>query len=425
MIKLWSYSAAIITQSTNFMPQKTVALITACGRGRRFSESSQDYAGIPKQYLPLGGVSMLRHCVLAFLNHPAIDAVMCVIHPEDMSFYEEAVAGLDLLNPVFGGDTRQSSIRLGLEALRDYNPNKVLIHDGVRPFVSRRLIDGILEKLETHPAVIPAVAVEDTIKKCDDGKIEWTLERDNLWRAQTPQGFLYEDILNSHVAFKDLNFTDDASLNEYAGIPVAIVPGSQNNFKITTEEDYERAQRMASMLIRNVKEEHRVGMGFDVHAFCAKQKDDSDFIRLCGIDVEFDKKIEAHSDGDVAIHALMDALLGAIGEGDIGDHFPPSEAKWKNADSGEMLKIVAHLLKKKGATILNIDLTLICEKPRISQHKQKMKENLAKILNISAARVNVKATTTEKLGFLGRAEGISAQAVASLSAMITEEAKKE
>ena len=183
---------------------KIVALITACGRGNRFNQGE----GIPKQYLPLAGVSLLRHSILAFLNHPKIDDVICVIHPDDVALYEEAAAGLDLLNPVFGGETRQSSIRLGLEALREHGPNKVLIHDGVRPFVSKRIINGILEKLETHPAVIPAVAVEDTLKKTHDGKIEWTLERENLWRAQTPQGFLYQDILNSHIAFKDLNFTN-------------------------------------------------------------------------------------------------------------------------------------------------------------------------------------------------------------------------
>lgn len=396
---------------------KIVALITACGRGNRFNRGE----GIPKQYLPLAGLPLLRHSILAFLNHPQIDDVMCVIHPEDIALYEEAIAGLDLLNPVFGGDTRQSSIRFGLEALREHNPDKVLIHDGVRPFVSKRVINGILEKLETHPAVIPAVAVEDTLKKYSDGKIEWTLERENLWRAQTPQGFIYEDILNSHIAFKDLNFTDDSALNEYAGIPVAIVPGSQNNFKITTEEDYERAKRMASMLIQNVKEENRCGSGFDVHAFREREKDENNLIRICGVDIEFDKKIDAHSDGDVGIHALMDALLGAIGEGDIGEHFSPTDARWKNIDSREMLKIVKHLLVKKGAKILNLDITIICERPKVLKFKNQMKEQMAEVLGINKSRVNIKATTTEKLGFLGCGEGIAAQAVASIWMAVTEE----
>lgn len=396
---------------------KIVALITACGRGNRFNGGE----GIPKQYMPLAGVPLLRHTILAFLNHPEIDDVMCVIHQDDMAFYEEATLGLDLLNPVFGEDSRQGSIRLGLKSLEEYDPGKVLIHDGVRPLVSKRVINGILEKLETHPAVIPAIAVEDTIKKYGDGKIEWTLERDNLWRAQTPQGFLYKDILNSHNAFKDLNFTDDASLNEYAGIPVAIVPGSQNNFKITTEEDLERARRMVSIFLTNVKEEIRCGHGYDVHAFREKEEKEDNFIQLCGIDVEFDKKIEAHSDGDVAIHALIDALLGSIGEGDIGEHFPPSDPKWENFSSSEMLKTVNHLLTKKGAEIINIDLTIICERPKILKLKGSMKESLASILNISKSRINVKATTTEKLGFLGRQEGIAAESVVSVKIRLLDE----
>ena len=390
--------------------EKIVALITACGRGNRFNRGE----GIPKQYLPLAGIPMLRHSIMAFLNHPQVSDVLCVIHPDDIELYEQATIGLDLLNPVFGGETRQSSIRIGLEELVDYKPNKVLIHDGVRPFVSKRIINGILEKLESHPAVIPAIAVEDTIKKIGDGKIEWTLERENLWRAQTPQGFLYQDILNSHIAFKDLNFTDDSALNEYAGIPVAIVPGSQNNFKITTEEDYDRAKHMIPFLIDDYREETRCGIGFDVHGFRKIEKDENNFIRICGAEIEFDKKILAHSDGDVGIHALIDALLGAIGQGDIGEHFPPSEQKWKDCDSREMLKKVYEIIQKFSATILNIDLTIICERPKILKYKNKMKEELSAILGISSKRINIKATTTEKLGFIGREEGIACQATASV-----------
>jgi 2-C-methyl-D-erythritol 4-phosphate cytidylyltransferase/2-C-methyl-D-erythritol 2,4-cyclodiphosphate synthase len=364
--------------------------------------------------MPLAGKPLLYHSIVAFLNHPQISDVICVIHPEDIALYEETIVGLDLLNPIFGGETRQASIRMGLEALREYNPAKVLIHDGVRPFVSKRVINGILEKLETHPAVIPAIAVEDTLKKFGDGKIEWTLERANLWRAQTPQGFLYQDILNSHIAFKDLHFTDDSALNEYAGIPVAIVPGSQNNFKITTEEDYERSKRMVSFLIHEVQEEHRVGSGFDVHAFRDRKKDENNFIRICGVDVEFDRKIEAHSDGDVGIHAAIDAILGAIGEGDIGQHFPPNDMKWKNCDSREMLKIINQLLKKKSARLINLDITIICQKPKILKYKELMREEIAGILEVQKSRINIKATTTEELGFLGRSEGLAAQAATSI-----------
>lgn len=270
---------------------KAIALITTSGRGSRFSSD-----GIPKQYMNLAGASILRHSILAFLKHPKIDDVICVIHPDDVSLYEEATFGLDLLNPVFGGDTRQDSVRHGLEALEEVNPDKVLIHDAVRPFVSKKIISGVLEKLETHPAVIPAVAVEDTIKKYSDGKIEWTLERQDLWRAQTPQGFLYEDIMNSHRAFKDKSFTDDAALNEYAGIPVAIIPGSQNNFKITTKEDYKRAKQMLLILNEKIKEEIRTGIGYDVHAFRKRLAKEEKFIKICGIEVEHDKKLKSHSE---------------------------------------------------------------------------------------------------------------------------------
>lgn len=395
--------------------EKIVALITACGRGNRFNNNE----GVPKQYMPLAGKPLLYHSIKAFLDHPQISDVICVIHPDDVELYEEATFGLDLLNPVFGGDSRQSSIRMGLEALRNYLPTKVLIHDGVRPFVSKRVINGILEKLEIHPAVIPAIAVEDTLKKIGEGKIEWTLERENLWRAQTPQGFLYQDILNSHIAFKDLHFTDDAALNEYAGIPVAIVAGSQNNFKITTQDDYERAQRMLPFLADKISQETRIGSGFDVHAFREKKKGENNLIRICGIDVEFERKIEAHSDGDVGIHAAIDAILGAINEGDIGQHFPPSEPKWKDCDSREMLKIINSLLKKKSAKLINLDVTIICEKPKILKYKTSMQEQLAQILEVEKSRISVKATTTEKLGFLGRSEGIAAQACASVLITVT------
>lgn len=391
---------------------KIVALITASGRGTRLSVGGE---GIPKQYMPLAGVPMLRHTILAFLNHPKIDDVMCTIHPDDVKLYQEATIGLDLLNPVFGGQTRQISVHNGLEALKEYNPQKVLIHDGARPFVTKRVINGILDKLETHPAVIPAIAIEDTIKKYRDGKIEWTLERDNLWRAQTPQGFIYKDILKAHKNLKHMNFTDDAALDEYCGIPVAIVPGSQNNFKITTEEDYDRAKRVIAMRIDNVREEVRCGIGYDVHAFRDRKEGEDGFIKIAGVEVKYDKKMEAHSDGDVAIHSIIDALLGAIGEGDIGEHFSDQDPKWENCDSREMLRIANHILRKRGARILNIDVTVVCEAPKISKYKKQMEETIAETLGIKAQRVNLKATTTEKLGFLGRKEGIAANAICSVS----------
>jgi 2-C-methyl-D-erythritol 4-phosphate cytidylyltransferase/2-C-methyl-D-erythritol 2,4-cyclodiphosphate synthase len=218
-----------------------------------------------------------------------------------------------------------------------------------------------------------------------------------------------------------MNFTDDAALDEYAGIPVAIVPGSQNNFKVTTEEDYERAKRVIAMRIDNVREEVRCGIGYDVHRFREKKKGEDGNIRIGGVDIKFDKKIEAHSDGDVVIHALIDALLGATAKGDIGEHFPVDDPKWENCDSRDMLKTTNHMLRKNGGKIINIDLTIICEKPKISKFKAEMEKSLAKNLNIKEDRINVKATTTEKMGFLGRQEGIAAQAICNVAINVLEE----
>ena len=218
-----------------------------------------------------------------------------------------------------------------------------------------------------------------------------------------------------------MNFTDDAALDEYCGIPVAIVPGSQNNFKITAEEDYERAKRVIAMRIDNVKEEVRCGVGYDVHAFRDRREGEDSFIKIAGVEVKFERKIDAHSDGDVAIHAVIDALLGAIGQGDIGEHFPNDDPKWEDCDSKEMLRITNHKIHKRGAKILNIDITVICEMPKISKYKQQMEKTIAETLNIKPERVNIKATTTEKMGFLGRKEGLAAQAVCSVSVTTLED----
>lgn len=389
---------------------KITALITASGRGSRLNNGE----GIPKQYLKIANMPILRYTILTFLNNPNIDDIICVIHPDDIDFYQEAVLGLDILDPVYGGQTRQESTLNGLNFLEEQNkPDLILIHDAVRPFVSKKIIDGIIDKLQTHPAVIPAVAVEDTIKKISDGKIQWTLERENLWRAQTPQGFVFDDILNAHKSFKDLTFTDDASINEYAGIPVAIVPGSQNNFKITTQEDYERAQDTALSLNKNLHSQHRCGIGYDIHQL-QDSTDKTNSIRLGGVDIKFNKKIVAHSDGDVVIHAIIDALLGASFLGDIGEHFPDSDKKWQNANSLDMLKHVSNLLDKKSVTIENIDVTIICQEPKITPYKKDMKQNIAKILKISRDQINIKATTAEKLDAIGRSEAIACHAISSI-----------
>ena len=391
---------------------KITAIITACGRGERMGNNE----GIPKQYLKINHISILRYTILNFLYNPQIDDILCIIHPDDNELYNKAIEGIDILNPTYGGNTRQESILLGLQALSFENkPDIVLIHDAVRPFVSKKLIDGVIDKLKTHPAVIPAVAVEDTIKKVSEDTIKWTLERQDLWRAQTPQGFIFDDIYNLHQDFKDLNFTDDAAINEYAGIPVAIVPGSQNNFKITTIEDYERAQILAKSLSQKLPDyEFRSGTGFDVHKFNKSDKKDNK-IRLGGVDIDFEKEIIAHSDGDVVIHAIIDALLGALSMGDIGDHFPDNDIKWQNANSLNMLREVNGIINKKYTKIVNIDATIICQLPKISPHKEKMKETLSKALEIDKNRINIKATTTEGLGFLGRNEGIGCHSIALIA----------
>jgi 2-C-methyl-D-erythritol 4-phosphate cytidylyltransferase/2-C-methyl-D-erythritol 2,4-cyclodiphosphate synthase len=389
-------------------PYNTIALIVAAGSGQRVG------GAIPKQYLDLGGIAILRRSVLAFLEHPKIDAVRVAYNPADDDLYQKAVAGLDILPPIAGGVTRQDSVRLGLESLLEFSPQKVLIHDAARPFVS----DDIISQVLKHNAAIPAIAVEDTLKKTDGGKIVATVGRESLMRAQTPQGFLYRDILAAHKKVAGQSFTDDAAIYEHLGLEVAIVPGSQENFKITTEEDFIRAERMMTDNTNSTRGvelvETRTGTGFDVHKFCAAKSPNNKII-ICGVEVPHDMSLEGHSDADVGIHSVVDAILGAIAQGDIGDHFPPSDPKWKGADSKMFLEHARDLVHKKNGKIVNVDVTIICEKPKLMAYKKVMAAKLAEILGIENSRVSVKATTTEGLGFTGRGEGIAAQAIASVT----------
>lgn len=375
-----------------------VALVVAAGRGHRLG------AEIAKQYLPIAGRAMLRHSVAAFLSHPDIAAVAAVIAPEDRDSYERACAGLALLPPVAGGDTRQQSVRNGLEALAASKPDRVLIHDAARPFVDHGTIGRVLAALDQAPAAIAAVPVSDTLKRGADGKIAATVERRDLWRAQTPQGFLFEDILKAHraAAGKSSELTDDAMVAESAGMPVMLVMGSEDNFKVTTADDFKRAERMASGEIRT-------GLGFDAHRFAP-----GDHLWLCGVKVPFMKTLSGHSDADVGLHAATDAILGAIGAGDIGVHFPPSDERWRGASSHEFLRFAAALVAEKGGQIVNLDVTLICEEPRIGPQREAMISRMAEILGVSPARISLKATTTEGMGFTGRGDGIAAQAVAAV-----------
>jgi 2-C-methyl-D-erythritol 4-phosphate cytidylyltransferase/2-C-methyl-D-erythritol 2,4-cyclodiphosphate synthase len=375
------------------------ALVLAAGRGVRFGGET------PKQYLPLGGATVLRHAVTAFTAHSRIDGVLLTIRPEDRETYNAALAGLDLLEAIPGGAERQDSVRLGLEALAPQRPSRVLIHDGARPFPEAGLIDRVIDALDRAPAAIPGLPLGDTIKRVADGKIRETVDRSGLWRVQTPQGFHFEAILAAHRAAAGQALTDDAAVAEAAGIAPLIVPGSEDNLKVTTAEDLAAAERLIAARQGDV----RVGQGFDVHPFGP-----GDHVMICGIAVPHGTGLVGHSDADVGLHALTDAVLGAIGAGDIGQHFPPSDPKWRGAGSDHFLAHAAGLVRARGGSIAALDVTIICERPKISPHRERMVARVAEIAGLPAERVSVKATTTEKLGFTGRGEGIAAQAVATV-----------
>jgi 2-C-methyl-D-erythritol 4-phosphate cytidylyltransferase / 2-C-methyl-D-erythritol 2,4-cyclodiphosphate synthase len=377
----------------------TCALIVAAGRGTRFG------GDLPKQYLPLGGATVLRHAVNAFAAHPRIAGVLVAIRPEDRALFDRAVAGLSVLPPVPGGAERQDSVRLGLEALAAHKPERVLIHDGARPFPDAALIGRVIEGLDEAPAAIPALPLGDTIKRVEDGRIRGTIDRSQLWRAQTPQGFHFDAILAAHRQMAGHVLTDDAAVAEAAGIAPLIVAGSQENLKVTTAEDLAAAERHLAARRGDV----RVGQGFDVHPFGP-----GDHVMVCGVAIPHEVAPVGHSDADVGLHALTDAVLGAIGAGDIGMHFPPSDPRWRGASSDRFLAYAATLVRERGGAIAAVDVTIICERPKIAPYRDRMIDRVAEILAISPGRVSVKATTTERLGFTGRGEGIAAQAVATV-----------
>ncbi len=377
-----------------------IALIVAAGRGQRFG------GDLPKQYAPLGGFPLIRRTLAAFANHPQVTSVRAVIHPDDRDLYDAAVTGgtiANLLEPVSGGATRQQSVRLGLESLVGHGPDLVLIHDAARPFVSNTIIDRVIAALSHTKGAIAALPVHDTLKSSADGFIKTGVDRTGLWRAQTPQGFHFLDILAAHQSSPGGQLTDDAAVAENAGLAVELVLGGTENEKITTMEDLKMAERSLGNW------EHRTGMGFDVHRFCQ-----GDQVTLCGVKVQHPFALDGHSDADVALHALTDALLGAIGEEDIGSHFPPGIAQWKDASSDQFLAKARDLVRQRGGEIVNVDITIICEEPKIGPHRQAMRAAVAATLKIQQQRVSVKATTTEQLGFTGRKEGIAAQAVATV-----------
>lgn len=373
---------------------KTVALIVAAGRGVRAG-------GLPKQYRTVGGVPVLRRAVEAFVAHPLVDAVWIVA--EDGADYRAATDGLGLADPVPGGASRQESVRAGLEAIAaEGGWDRVLIHDAARPFVSTDVIDRVLAALDADDGAIPGVAVVDSLRR-GNSHVEGDVEREGLWRVQTPQGFRFDAILAAHRTAAP-GATDDAAVLRAAGGRVALVAGDEGNFKITTAEDFERAERaLAGAMVS------RTATGFDVHRFGP-----GDHVWLCGVKVPHGAGLIGHSDADAGLHALTDALLGCIGEGDIGDHFPPSDPKWKGASSDRFLLHARDLILAKGGRIDHVDVTLICEAPKVGPHRAAMRARLSELLGLAPGAVSVKATTTEGLGFTGRREGIAAQAVATI-----------
>ncbi len=375
---------------------KVAALIVAAGRGHRAGSP------LPKQYLELAGEPILRRSANAFIASGLVDLVQIVIHPNDRALYDAATAGLPLRAPCAGGASRQESVRLGLEALVPEKPDLVLIHDAARPFVGADTIRAIVAALSNNKAVIPGLEVTDTIKQVEDGRIVGNVDRARLRRAQTPQGFRFAAILEAHrklAAVDDL--TDDAAVAERAGIAVHVVNGDERNIKVTTPEDVAALSAVPMIPCS--------GNGFDVHRLGP-----GDHVTLCGHRIPHSQGLIGHSDADVALHALVDAILGAVGAGDIGRHFPPSDPQWKGAPSRLFLEEAVRLVRDQGGRIANVDVTIICEAPKVTPHVAPMTAILADILGIPARRINVKATTTEKLGFTGRGEGIAAQASASV-----------
>lgn len=378
------------------------AVIVAAGSGQRFG------GDIPKQYARLNGKPVLRHAIDAFLKcKPLLSDLRIVIDPAHADLYRDAVSGLDLPEPIHGGKERKDSVHNALLSLPHLSvDHAVLIHDGARPLIDTSLIATVVAALNSHQAVTLGQPVSDTLRRVDQGVLDDTINRTGLWALQTPQGFHYGVILKAHAAARALSdITDDTGVVSAYGIDVFTAPGSRRNIKITTPEDL----TMASALLSNAAIT-RTAMGYDVHALIAGDG----MIRLGGIDIPHDKKLLGHSDADVVLHAITDALLGTIAAGDIGTYFPPSDETFKNMDSAVFLRKAVDLVKEQGGEIQLIDVTLLGEKPKISPHREKMQIRIAEIIGIPQNYVAIKATTTEGLGFTGREEGLVAQALATV-----------
>ena len=382
------------------------AVIVAAGRGLRVGGKD------PKQFRQLGGEIMLSRTLSQFMNHGHVQAVLPVIHADDGALYRDAVAGLsgkDLLEPTFGGATRQASVLAGLEALQRHQPDIVLIHDAARPFVTADLITRAIAAAEQSGAAIPALAVTDTVKTVDaQGLVDKTLDRNALRLVQTPQSFNYARLLDAHrrakAAGRD-DFTDDAALAEWAGMKVSTFAGEPGNIKVTTPEDFARSEAMQFQALGDI----RTGTGIDVHAFGP-----GDHVVLGGVRIKHDRALVGHSDADVGLHALVDAILGALADGDIGSHFPPSDPKWRGASSDQFFSFAIERVAARGGRISHLDLTIVCETPKVGPHRDEIRARIATLAHLGIGRVAVKATTSEKLGFTGRGEGIAAYATATV-----------
>jgi len=381
-------------------------IIVAAGAGRRMGQ----HITRPKQYQPVAGIPVLARTIKAFLDADAVDVVLPIISADHRALFDElAIKNPKLRSPELGGAERQASVFNGLKALSQLEkvPDIVLIHDAARPFVSDALINDCIDVAVEYGGALPTLPVTDTLKHVDtDGLVHQTLDRAKHYLAQTPQTFQFDAIFSAHqaAALADNVFTDDASIAEWADMNVKIVEGSPDNFKITIPADFQRAEMALSQQM-----ETRVGSGFDVHAF-----EPGDYVKLGGIQIPHTAKLKGHPDADVALHTLTDALYGAMADGDIGQHFPPSEMEWHQADSAIFLEHAVSRLKDRGGRLVHLDLTLICEAPKIGPHCEKMRQRIAQIAEVSMSRVSVKATTTEQLGFTGRKEGIAAQAAVTI-----------
>ncbi len=370
------------------------AIIVAAGKGERAG------GGLPKQFAMLGGKSVLAHSVDAFIGHGAIDQVIVVIGAGQQELATAALAGRGTVQIIEGGAERQDSVAAGLAAV---TADKVLIHDAARPFLSAQVIDRLVASLETHDGAVPVLPVVDTLAR-NESALGDTVDRAALVRVQTPQAFRTTAIRAAHAQWQSAAATDDAQMARAVGFSVALVAGDAALEKITHPADFARAEmQMEAGMIS------RTGMGYDVHRLVAGEE-----LWLCGVHVPHDKGLAGHSDADVALHALVDALLGAIAEGDIGSHFPPSDPQWRGAASSRFVEHARDLVTAKRGIIDHVDLTIICEAPKIGPHRDAMRARVAGLLRIDLGSVSIKATTTERLGFAGRGEGIAAQAVATL-----------